>query len=555
AERYGQLATASSADLSDICFSANTGRAHFSQRLAIIASSKVDLAQKLIALSNKTEIAELTSLQPDQLDQPKVAFLFTGQGSQYADMGWQLYDTQPTFRAALDQCDAILQPYLERSLLSLLYPDQLSEETGVSESPLIHQTAYTQPALFALEYALAQLWLSWGIEPDVVMGHSVGEYVAACIAGVFSLEDGLKLIAHRGRLMQSLSANGAMAVVKANVEQLRALLESFNLTVNPTIDSTVAILPAEQRCAIAAVNGPQNVVLSGEAEQLDQIIQQLTEMGIKTTRLDVSHAFHSPLVEPILEPFRQIATTIDFAVPEIPLVSNLTGQLATAAIATPDYWVRHVRQPVQFSQGMATLHQQQCKILIEVGPKPVLLGMGHHCLPRKVSETMQWLPSLRTGRKDWSVLLASLSALYRAGLNIDWRGFDRDYRRQQVSLPTYPFQRQRYWVKTTRIHAPQGEIVHPLLGVQQRLAASSEQRFEQVLSSDAPAWLTDHRVFDQVIFPAAATVELMLAASNGVVKNLLITRPLVLEQPAILQTVVADDGKIELFAQQEGETA
>ncbi|MEB3358054.1 MAG: beta-ketoacyl synthase N-terminal-like domain-containing protein [Synechococcales bacterium] len=512
-ECYGRLAAASPADLSDICFSANTGRAHFSQRLAIVASSKVDLAEHLTALSNEAKIFGLTSVQPDPLDQPKVAFLFTGQGSQYVDMGRQLYETQPTFRAALEQCDAILQPYLERSLLSLLYPDQRLNAPVSNEAPLIHQTVYTQPALFALEYALAQLWRSWGIEPDVVMGHSVGEYVAACIAGVFSLEDGLKLIAHRGRLMQSLPANGAMAVVMAGAEQLSALLESFNATINSTV-------------AIAAINGPQNVVLSGEAEPLDQLLQHLTETGIKTTRLEVSHAFHSPLVEPILEPFRRIAETVDFAVPRIPIISNLTGRLATEAIATPDYWVRHVRHPVQFSQGMVSLHQQQCAILIEVGPKPVLLGMGHHCLPQKVSDAMLWLPSLRTGREDWSVLLASLASLYRAGIAIDWRGFDRDYQRQRVPLPTYPFQRQRYWVQphhsltSTAALALQGtqSETHPLLG--QRLeppAHCPDDYLWQInFHADHLSYLQGHRIWQTPTLSLGTYIEMALAAAQSI---------------------------------------
>ena len=540
AERYGQLVTSSSADLSDICFSANTGRTHFSHRLAMVAASHVDLAEQLATLRNEAELPGLTPLHPDQIETPNVAFLFTGQGSQYVDMGRQLYETQPTFRATLEHCDAILQSYLERSLLSLLYPDPDSDDPGSGESPLVHQTAYTQPALFALEYALAQLWRSWGIEPDVVMGHSVGEYVAACIAGVFSLEDGLKLVAHRGRLMQSLPANGAMVVAMADVQQLRALLESFN--------STVAMLPAERRCAIAAINGPQNVVLSGEAEQIDRLVEQLTQMGIKTTRLEVSHAFHSPLVEPILEPFRRIAATINFAVPKIPLISNLTGQVATAAIATPDYWVRHIRQPVQFSQSMATLHQQPCETFIEVGPKPVLLGMGHHCFPQKVSDAIQWLPSLRTGREDWSVLLDSLAALYRAGIDIDWRGFDRDYQRQQVPLPTYPFQRQRYWVQPNPSTAAAATLVprgtqsdmHPLLG--QRLESPAhcpnDHLWQVNFHANNLSYLEGHRVWQTPTLSLGTYIEMALATAQSVwgsgshqLHQLALHQPLFLPQP------------------------
>ncbi|WP_226594894.1 acyltransferase domain-containing protein, partial [Microseira wollei] len=252
--------------LADICYTANTGRAHFEQRLAVVAHSKEQLIEQLAAGASGKETSGLFSNQAGK-KLSKVAFLFTGQGSQYINMGRQLYDQEPIFRQTIDQCNEILRPYLEHSLLEILYPDSSAEQIA---SSLLDQTAYTQPALFALEYALYQLWKSWGIQPDAVMGHSVGEYVAACVAGVFSLEDGLKLIAHRGRLMQQLPVGGEMVSLSATAAQVRQ-----------------AIAPFEQTVALAAINGPESVVISGASAALATICQKLEAQGVKTKRLQV----------------------------------------------------------------------------------------------------------------------------------------------------------------------------------------------------------------------------------------------------------------------------
>lgn len=528
--------------LGDVCYTANRRRSHFSHRLSLVASSVEELRQELAQFQAGTLPAGCHQGYVKGAAGVKSAFLLTGQGSQYINMGRQLYDTEPVFRAALERCDAILQSYyLPTSLLEVLYP---AEETD-GQAALINQTAYTQPALFALEYALSELWQHWGIRPKVVMGHSVGEYAAACIAGVFSLEDGLKLIAERGRLMQMLSQTGGMAAVFADANSVAAMLQPYGTGA----------------CAIAALNGPTNTVIAGDQAALDELLEHLTSKGIDAQRLEVSHAFHTPAMEPMLKAFRQVAETVAFAPPQIPLISTVTGETIGADMATPDYWCRHIVQPVRFADAMQTLSQTKCKVYLEVGPKPILLGMGQRCLVNqpaveksKKSKPVIWLPSLRAGQDDWNQLLSSLGQLYTQGAAIDWTNFEPSEGRHCLSLPTYPWQRQRYWVNATKSHALQGEVVHPLLGVQQRLAASSEQRFEQLLASNNPNWVDDHRVFDQVIFPGAAYVELALAASNGSVKNVFIARPLALEQPAILQTVVEDNGKIQVFAQVEGET-
>ncbi|MDF5707241.1 MAG: beta-ketoacyl synthase N-terminal-like domain-containing protein [Nostoc sp. S4] len=411
--------------LADICFTANTGRAHFEHRLAICTQSHTQLQTALNDFAARRDNPLVISSH-NAKKHTKVAFLFTGQGSQYFDMGRQLYETQPLFQQTLDYCNEILRPYLEKPLLQVLYPEEAS-------SPL-EQTAYTQPALFALEYALVQLWKSWGVEPTAVMGHSLGEYVAACVAGVLSLEDGLKLVAERARLMQNLPQAGEMVAVFAS---------------KTTIETITAI--DEKKVSFAACNGLQNTVISGEQQAIQEICIALEAAGIKTKKLQTSHAFHSPLMEPMLAEFRQIAATVTYNIPEIEIISNVTGRLTTEML-TPEYWCRHLREEVQFARSMETLHVYGYNVFVEIGPKPTLLGMGRHCLPEV---TATWLFSLRQGQEEWRVLLQSLAELYVRGISVDWLGFDQEYVRQRVNLPTYPWQRQRYWVETVKVERSQ----------------------------------------------------------------------------------------------------
>ncbi len=437
------------ASLADICFTANTGRSHFDHRLAVIAETKEQLHQALNAFTTDQQslaviaetkeqlhqalnaftadqqTVELTSNQITSNRQPKIVFLFTGQGSQYVNMGRQLYETQPTFRACLDRCNEILLPYLEQPLLSVLYPED------AIASPL-NETAYTQPALFALEYALAKLWQSWGIEPAAVIGHSVGEYVAACVAGVFSLEDGLQLITERARLMQTLPPLGEMVAVFASEAQVTAAMQLYSHEVS-----------------IAAINAPENIVISGMHAAVAAVISTLEAQGIETRRLKVSHAFHSPLMEPMLDAFEQQASQIQFHSPRLPLVSNLTGQfMLPEDVPDANYWRCHTRNQVRFMAGVNTLLTQDYEIFLEIGPKPILSNLGNRC---QQQENAVWLPSLAAGKNDWQVLLESLSTLYLQGVNINWSGFEQDYSRSLLSLPTYPFQRKRYWIESQDI--------------------------------------------------------------------------------------------------------
>ncbi|MBD2676938.1 MULTISPECIES: type I polyketide synthase [Nostoc] len=500
--------------LADICYTANTGREHFQHRLAVVADSTEQLIEQL-ASANHT-FSNHPGKKPS-----KIAFLFTGQGSQYINMGRQLYEQEQIFRQTIDQCNEILRPYLQNSLLEILYPQQATQEVA---SLLLDQTAYTQPALFALEYALYQVWKSWGITPDVVMGHSVGEYVAAVVAGVLSLEDGLKLIAHRGRLMQQLPAGGEMVSVMGKEEMVRETIAPFHETV-----------------AIAAINGPESIVISGASVDIAAICDKLATQGVKTKRLLVSHAFHSPLMTPMLAEFSAIANSFTYNQPQIPLVSNVTGKLAEEDIATAQYWVNHVCQAVQFASGMQTLHQLGYEVFVEIGSKPILLGMGRQCQP--ASEDL-WLPSLRPGFDEWQVLLSSLGQLYVAGFQVDWLRLDREYGRQKVILPTYPFQRQRYWFETGKTHPqkqylPKIKNLHPLLGQKLRLAGSEEQRFESQLSISEPAYLNHHRVFNKPVLPATAYLEMALAAGAAIFKS----DHLILEDVNIYQALIFSEAQ------------
>ena len=402
-------------NLADLAFSAHTGRGQFNHRLAILAKSTLEAKDSLTAFTQKQPCLNVFSQAVAKSRQNKIAFLFTGQGSQYADMGRQLYETQPTFRHALEECDRLLQPYLEKSLLEVLY----------SDSSLLDQTAYTQPALFAIEYALYQLWQSWGIKPDGVLGHSVGEYVSACVAGVYSLEEGIKLIAERGRLMQSLPQKGAMAAIFAPIETVKSVISPYG-----------------DQVEIATINSSENIVISGDQEAINQIKADLESQSLEVRLLQVSHAFHSGMMQPILAEFKAIAAKISYKTPQLDWISTVTGEEISQAV-TDDYWCQQVRQCVQFAPAIETLASQGYNLFIEIGSHPILTRLGQKTL---ANPDYLWLSSLQRGQDDWQILLQSVAKLAVSGVNIDWNGFDKDYARLRLPLPTYAFQKQPYWL-------------------------------------------------------------------------------------------------------------
>jgi len=472
------------APLADLCAGALALRHAFPQRLALVAA---DAAAARARLAEFVDGPGITATPNGQ----RVAFLFTGQGSQYAGMGKALYEAEPTFRAAIDECDALLTPELGRSLRDLLFEDD--------GSGAIDATGNTQPALFALEYALSRLWQSWGVQPEALLGHSVGEYVAAVLADVFSLADGARLLAARARLMQAQPAGGAMAAVLAAPERVEQALAQLG--------------PAAAQLSIAATNGPRNTVVSGAAEALDTLVGSLVAQGVKCRRLIVSHAFHSPLMEPMLEDFHAVATTVTYAPPSLPVISNLTGRVAGPEIATADYWVRHVRQAVRFAEGIEALAALGCTLLLEAGPAATLTAMA-----RQVDDSLIGVPSLRRGEDAQGCVLAAAGELWCRG--VEFTPPQRGRVRRELSLPTYPFCHRNYWKPVDVEHRGKTALHgltqpdHPLLASRFGSPLLRETLFETVFSKTTTPFIEDHRVFGQIVVSGASHLSLVLAAGR-----------------------------------------
>ncbi len=417
------LATLDNNGIADACYSTNVGRKHYPVRAAVIVSAEHDTAEQLMRIADGLPVPDVMS--PADVDSPMnvhAAFLFTGQGAQYPTMMHDLYQHSPVFRGAFDECANVLDRQLSTPLTEVVFSGDVGDRDHA-----IHQTGFTQPALFAVQYSLWKLWTSWGIEADVMMGHSIGEVAAYCAAGGCSPRDALQLVAARGRLMQALPPGGTMASVALSQEQTEQ-----------------AIAGKGNRISIAAMNGPEQTVISGAMDVVEQVVQELTDQGVKTTRLSVSHAFHSALMEPMLDEFEAVLRGLDLGAPRTPIVSSATGKIITNEMSTPEYWLHQARSPVRFVEAMNTLHAQHVTHYIELGPHPVMLGMGRGCLP---DTEARWLPSARRGVDDWSIMLDSLSRLYVDGVDVDWEGFDAPYSRKRVSTPGYQFDPNRMWLE------------------------------------------------------------------------------------------------------------
>lgn len=459
--------------------------------MCILADSITTVQQALIDFQTGENSENLITPISSEI-KPNVAFLFSGQGSQYSGMGQTLYDKEPVFKNTLDLCHQILEPILETSLLDIIFELQNSE--------LLEQTQITQPALFALEYSLAKLWQSWGIQPSALLGHSIGEYVAACLAGIFSLEDALQLVVQRGRLMGELPHNGAMAAIYADYE---TVLDHLN--------------PYKNQVNIAAANGAINVI-SGLSEIVDQLEKSFIEQGYKTRRLAVSHAFHSPLMESILDDFAKVLHKISFHEPNLNIISNLTGKPVGKEIATPDYWLRHIRNTVHFDQGFKYLIDSGYRCFLELGAKPVLLGMARLSYQ---TQDILWLPSIIPGQDEQAQIYKSLATLFVNGHSVEWTEVFKLGKR--IPLPTYPFQRERYWLSNSQFSLTEVQTkLHPFISDFKKLA-TGEIIFEGEISSEQPDYLVEHKVFSKTVFPATGFIEAILAASQKIFTHNLLT--------------------------------
>ena len=488
AERYRRVLQEEGAPaLSDVCFTAATGRAHHPFRLSVAGAGHQELAEALATYAQGGRPQQVHSRRAAA--PPRVGFLFTGQGAQYLGMGRELAQHAPVFKEALELCTKLFERHLDRPLLPLLWGD---------DSELLNETRYTQPAVFAVQHALCEQWSAWGIKPQVVLGHSIGEYAAACFAGVFSLEDAVMLVAARGRLMHELTGPGSLLAVTAPLEQVLPLLSRHG-----------------EHVAVAARNGPEQVVISGEPAAVSALAQELAAQGLTTRSLPGSRAFHSPLMRPMLERFEQLARKVRFQKPNVELISTVTGKSETSSIADASYWVRQVEATVRFEDAFLASRPERVDAYLEVGPGSSLLNLARECAPQV---TFSAAASVRRGQPEYRQALSALGMLYTCGAAVRWEALYPEDRCRRVPLPTYPYQRKRFWLdEPSRRGAAasskpvDGAGLHPLLGARCWVAGSAKALFERS-QQELPTFLSDHRLFGNAFMPASGFLEMAFAA-------------------------------------------
>ena len=506
--------------LSDMAWTAGVGRSHFDCRAGIVFRDTESLRERLKDLAEADD-----GIKPGMA--AKVAFAYTGQGSQWAGMGQALYEHEPIARAVLDRCEAAFQDERGTSLLDVMF----GRAEGEGE---LEDTAWEQPALYALECALTALWASLGIRPSVVVGHSVGELAAAQAAGVFSLEDGMRFAATRGALLSGTEP-GAMAAVFAPAEQVTSEVETFNAS------------SSNARLSVSGYNGTHQVI-SGPIEEIEAISKHLESEGIRVKRLNTARAFHSALVEPALDALEASLKGIAIKSPSLTVVSNLTGQaVGSDELLDGAYWRRHAREPVAFARGAETLAELGMDLVLEIGPRSVLAPMAAAAWPES-AQAPAVLSSLRppsgNGKASGSGsdFAEAVAEAYQAGLPIHFPGLFTGETRRRISLPGYPFQRERHWVEASkRRHLAEG---HPLLGVRHE-SANGEITFETEIFPSDPTWLSDHRVFGRLIAPGALYGAMAASASLAEGGRSMVVEDLQLHNPLIFSNEKTGEGEEE----------
>ncbi|GCD47605.1 type I polyketide synthase [Streptomyces paromomycinus] len=533
----------------DVGWSLVSSRAVLEHRAVVLGSGREELVAGLGALAEGRDLPGVVSGAAGGVG--KVGFVFTGQGAQRVGMGRQLYETFPVFGAAFDEVCAALDVHLGGSLAAVVWGEGDPSWPGGGR---VDETVWAQPALFAVEVALFRLLASWGVVPQVVAGHSIGELAAAHVAGVWSLEDACAVVAARGRLMQELPSGGAMVAVEATEEEVRKALAD-----RPGV-------------GVAAVNGPRAVVVSGTEADVLAVAEELAQAGARTRRLQVSHAFHSPLMEPMLERFAEVIAQVTYRKPQVTMVSALTGGPVSEEVTDPSYWVRHVREAVRFADAAEAMRGLGVRTFIELGPDGILSGMGPQTRTDSDNEgesgSEAWLPVLRRGRDEPRALLTALAKAFVRGAPMSWEEVYAGSGAQRVDLPTYAFQRHRYWLPTAPAHLDavglgQSSTLHPLLGATVALPASGGVALTGRLSLSGQPWLADHVVVGQAVVPGAVLVEMAVRAGDEAgcsrVEELLSEAPLVLPahggvrvQVTVEEPDASGHRAVSIHAQSEG---